>query len=430
MFLARAAVAIRSVGRIKAADGLGTGFLVAPGLLMTNNHVLASSDASSQALVQFRYEVDLTDAELPPVEFRLDPSQLFRTDADLDFTLVAVTPTALDGASLDDFGHLPLVGAEDKIRLGRLVNIVQHPAGARKQVIFRESILNALPESLRTKAHYTGDTKPGSSGSPVFGDAWEGVALHHSGIPDTNEAADWLDLDGKVWDEANDPEWERVKWIGNEGIRASSLVARVRDFGAEAVGPARDLLQRALAVGEEADRHGVFPPQILTLRPPRQNERTPGAASDGAALVAPSGSATVQIPLMVTVTVSAPRPEIAIAGLEDRRERDADDYADRLGFDRAFLGLRVELPMPQNTIAANVATLAGSTNTEFRYNHFSVLMNRRRRLAYVSAGNHRIDAPHNAPRRDPVELGNAVRPGVVSRERPVGLPHSANCVVR
>ena len=48
-----------------------------------------------------------------------------------------------------------------------------------------------------------------------------------------------------------------------------------------------------------------------------------------------------------------------------------------------------------------MATVAGTGETEFRYDHFSVLMNRARRLAYVSAGNLRIDAPFNAPRRDP-----------------------------
>ena len=94
MFIARAAIAVRSVGRVKAPDGFGTGFLVAPGVFMTNNHVLSNAEAASRARVQFRYEVDLAEIEVPPVEFRLDPDSLFVTDAALDFTLVAVAPTS------------------------------------------------------------------------------------------------------------------------------------------------------------------------------------------------------------------------------------------------------------------------------------------------------------------------------------------------
>lgn len=399
MFIARAAIAMRSVGRIRTFDSFGTGFLVAPGVLMTNNHVLTDPGAASRSLVQFRYEVDLAETEVAPVEFRLDPDRLFATDADLDFTLVAVSPTALDGAPLDDFGHLPLVAAEGKIRVGRPVNIVQHPAGERKQVVFRESTLSALPETLRTMAHYTGDTKPGSSGSPVFSDAWEVVALHHSGVPASNADGDWLDVDGNIWDEVSDPEWKKVKWVANEGIRVSSLVARIRDLAASAGGTAQELLERVLEVGEQAERDGVFTPRIPAPQPSNREAR-PRSESEPV-VSAPSGSVSVQVPLTVTVTVGAAGVAGLGVGALERREPSVADYADREGFDRDFLGVRVEFPTPQNTIAGNVATLSGSPETEVRYDHFSVLMNRARRLAYVSGGNLRIDAPFNAPRRDP-----------------------------
>ena len=313
-----------------------------------------------------------------------------------------MAPAALDGASLDDFGHLPLVGAEGKIRLGRPVNIVQHPAGARKQVVFRESMLSALPETLRTMAHYTGDTKPGSSGSPVFSDAWEVVALHHSGVPDTNEAGDWLDVDGKVWDETSDPEWERVKWIANEGIRVSSLVARVRHLAADATRNGA----RAPRAGARGGRGGRAP-TASSRRRSRRRRSPPRRAGDrgsrrrGARRGAGAGSVSVQVPLTVTITVGAPRSRDHVSGAGRRRERDG-------GRLRRPPGLRSRLPRPARRAPDAPEHDRGQCGdarrlpeTEFRYDHFSVLMNRSRRLAYVSAGNLRIDAPFNAPRRDP-----------------------------
>ena len=53
--------------------------------------------------------------------------------------------------------------------------------------------------------HYEADTEPGSSGSPVFDDGWEVVALHHASV----RAPDHAELGGFV----------------NEGIRVSGLRA-------------------------------------------------------------------------------------------------------------------------------------------------------------------------------------------------------------
>ena len=191
-FVARAAFVLRSVGRIidrHDKKGFGTGFLVAPGVLMTNEHVLGSAGEADSALVQFQYELDMSLRELPGHEFRLEPKRLFRIDRDLDFALVAVADRSeQDARPLTDFGYLPLAGVEGKIHVGQPVNIIQHPDGGRKQIVFRESVLKLLPKNVDTVAHYTGDTKPGSSGSPVFSDSWEVIALHHSGVPDMRRA--------------------------------------------------------------------------------------------------------------------------------------------------------------------------------------------------------------------------------------------------
>jgi endonuclease G len=79
---------------------------------------------------------------------------------------------------------------------------VQHPEGQKKQVALRD---NRIVDVLDNFLHYEADTQPGSSGSPVFNDQWDLVALHHASVP----APDHPELGKFV----------------NEGIRVSRLLA-------------------------------------------------------------------------------------------------------------------------------------------------------------------------------------------------------------
>ncbi|MEO1458190.1 MAG: DNA/RNA non-specific endonuclease, partial [Pseudomonadota bacterium] len=468
MFMKRATMVLRSVGRIierrGQRRGFGTGFLIAPGVLMTNHHVLDTAFAAENASVQFHYELDVDRSELSGHIFHLRPDLLFEADKALDFAVVAVEPTALDSTPLATFGHLPLVEAIGKIRVGQNVNIIQHPEGDRKQVVFRESVLKVLPKNPDTVAHYTGDTKPGSSGSPVFSDNWEVVALHHSGVPATDADGNWLMRNNKPFRRGDDV--DEIKWIANEGIRISRIVARLKLMHEQEMGPAgrpgRALLGEVLSVGERARKLGPFytPPGMerapaTVPEPPRprptpapvpamQETADPYEAAESAPMpseetaptvTAPGGSISVTLPLTVTLgfgsadgavaTMPAPVPGPALhlhrgpgAPAPDTQEsrRRPEDYDDRTGFDRDFLGPRVEMPTAGPALRASIATLTGSSETELRYDHFSVLMHRDRRLAAVAAGNFRTDAPFKASRRDPwgfdprlpraVQLGN------------------------
>src|SRR5262249_4847912 len=144
---------------------------------------------------------------------------------ELDFALVAVA----GGDALTPFGYCPLIPREGKILIGDPINIIQHPMGEMKQIVVRANRLLDLPNkaALDLYAHYEADTEPGSSGSPVFNDQWDVVALHHSGVPDTDKQGNLRGIDGKPWRNGDDP--ERLKWIGNEGIRVSRLVAFIKD---------------------------------------------------------------------------------------------------------------------------------------------------------------------------------------------------------
>ena len=94
-FLARGLEAAKSVCRIRVPDvgggWYGTGFLVGPGLLMTNNHVLPQKNYAAQAEAEFGYEHDVEGVLKDPIPYNLDPSAVFFTDPDHDITLVAVS---------------------------------------------------------------------------------------------------------------------------------------------------------------------------------------------------------------------------------------------------------------------------------------------------------------------------------------------------
>src|SRR5205814_4157357 len=124
----------------------------------------------------------LTGKLRSPTVFQLDPKAFFVTSpaTELDFTLVALEETSETGSGTRAFGHKPLVAVADEVLAGECVTIIQHPKGDPKQIALRENEVLHLPGNEDAFLHYQTDTHPGSSGSPVFNDNWEVVALHHS----------------------------------------------------------------------------------------------------------------------------------------------------------------------------------------------------------------------------------------------------------
>jgi endonuclease G, mitochondrial len=217
------------VGRIQVLNeqgGIatyGTGTLVSPRLLMTNNHVLPSPETAGLARVEFGYELDPEGAPRPSASFALEPDTFFLTDKELDYALVAVAERGADGAELAAFGWSRLIESTGKVIVGEFVNIVQHPNGEPKQIAVRE---NQVIDLLEKFLHYQADTAQGSSGAPVFNDQWEIVALHHSGVPRRSEQSEILALGGEKWQRAMGE--HRIDWVANEGARISRVVAHVK----------------------------------------------------------------------------------------------------------------------------------------------------------------------------------------------------------
>jgi hypothetical protein len=87
--------------------------------------------------------------------------------------------------------------------------IIQHPEGLRKRIGYVRNQVSAFTDRV---VHYLTDTQDGSSGSPVFNDAGQLIALHHAGgIPQ--------DLTGKA------------PVTKNEGIRIPRIVTGLAAAG-------------------------------------------------------------------------------------------------------------------------------------------------------------------------------------------------------
>lgn len=177
--------AARPVGRIVSQLDAGTtryatGLLVSQHLILTNNHVIESEGTALRSVMELGY-YDLGANTFPPEHqaFRLQPDKFFHTNETLDYTLVGVENTN-GSAETAEYGRVELLAASGKALIGERVNIVQHAGGRPQVVSIRE---NLTIDVFDQWVHYTADTEPGSSGSAVFNDEWQLVALHHASAP-------------------------------------------------------------------------------------------------------------------------------------------------------------------------------------------------------------------------------------------------------
>lgn len=152
---------------------VGTGFMVSPNLLLTNHHVFPRLELARNARVVFDYEDDEQGRQLSPTVFLAQPDRFYLANERLDFALVAV-----DQSPGLRWGVIPMRFAPTGITANARVCIVQHPAGRRKEVVVNGNRIVAVTD---VAIHYLADTEGGSSGSPVFNQRWELIALHHAG---------------------------------------------------------------------------------------------------------------------------------------------------------------------------------------------------------------------------------------------------------
>jgi endonuclease G, mitochondrial len=376
-YLEAGTLAAQAVARVDVRDAnrrnvaFATGSMVSPRLLLTNHHVLEDERIAALSQVEFNFQDGLNGKPLTPVAFGLDPRTFFLSDPGLDFTLVAIAVAGdEDEAALAAFGHNPLIAAEGKAIVGDFVTIVQHPEGHEKQVALRD---NRVVDVFDDFLHYATDTEPGSSGSPVFNDQWEVVALHHAGV--------------------SDPSQKELGGVVNEGIRVSRILAHLR--AQDLTAGEQALLAELQMPAADGDGERAAAPRVdARTRTPQRAD-----AAEDASVVAPGTTLHVRIPLDVVITVGAP----VIAGngdaaqparvtataplLPERIEIDPD-YTDRRGYDPDFLGtgpLRVALPRLPDDLMHRVVRRTGVDGPDAHildYHHYSVVLDGKRRLAF------------------------------------------------
>ncbi|MDZ4765658.1 MAG: trypsin-like peptidase domain-containing protein [Chloroflexota bacterium] len=157
-------------------DAYGTGFMIAPTLLMTNNHVLKDAAEAGRAKYKFNFERGLDDkVNDRDVRFaKYKAGGIFETHDKLDYAIVE-----LDDVPPNTFTPLPLRTAMFDQFADARIGIIQHPSGEEKQISLQNNRVEYADANI---LQYTTTTLPGSSGSPVFDGAFQFVvALHHSG---------------------------------------------------------------------------------------------------------------------------------------------------------------------------------------------------------------------------------------------------------
>lgn len=402
-FLDRCMCVSRPVCRVIVPQPAGTlratGFLIAPGVLLTNHHVLADANAARSATIEFGYRYNIA-GEIGTVEiFDLAPAEFFVADPGLDFAAVAVAPRSRNGVGIGDFSFLRLHAQTGKLTVGDFVTILQHPDGEPLQIALRENKITELDPN-KPVIWYHADTAHGSSGAPVLNDSFQVVALHASGRIKRENGKIVL-RNGKFADSEEGLTDADVIWEANMGIRVSQLAPAIGGLAAARFPNYADLLKKALLGGDvlasaiEAARSQARAPS---------NVDTPRESESRLSTLRLADNRDLVIPLQVRVSVGAPGGAAVTSGTSLRSALGDvleafkmqipviyDDLPHRKGYDPNFLQLGGgrKIALPKLTAAGKqvAAKLIGKSSYELKYHKFSVFMHKDRRLALFTAAN-------------------------------------------
>lgn len=396
--------AVKAVGRIELANDprfswVGTGWLVRPTVIVTNRHVaslFARKDGeefvfksgllgSVAASVDFLEEFGRDDS----LEFKLKKVLHIEEDGGPDIALIEVDVTS-NGATLATPIKLAQRGDAD-----RFVATIGYPAKDSRMPDFQlmMDIFGDVFDKKRlapgqvtkctdVEVRHDCSTLGGNSGSVVMDlETGEALALHFAGrFLETNFA-----------------------------VPAGLVEQRVQQLkgGTRLVKTDEQLvsgLARGLAVSPATLQSPAAPVSSVKTEAPPVVTGAAAQASSGATLtctipvtftiqVGNPVMAAAAVPAVASAAAVAPRALAARPAAEDdfvATEAPPESYANRMGFLRDFLGAgnAVELPTVRRGSKDLVTfELDGKKQSELKYQHFSVVMNRARRQCFFSACN-------------------------------------------
>ena len=420
----------RKVGRIAVKEGVrntayATGFMVSSRLLLTNWHVFRTKEEVGDSEVEFFYEYDTEGHPGSPTCYKLDAETFFFSSEELDYCFIAVSPTDSTGRhGLEEIGALYLDPSVGKLgdEIEEMLNIIHHPDGDYKQLSIRENkFIKMLPSTI----WYETDTAPGSSGSPVFNDQWQVVALHHMGVAKKNEAGQYVDKDDQPLPVVNgNIDASKVVWIANEGIRVSVLLVDVlskfpdnplvKDLrnppvpaarsgagsdaaGAEAVAAGKKNLKTENDHHMESDNEVriSFPASLMEASGSIQINITSGKTSV-AAVAGPTaaggaaGAGTAVVPAVGVGVTKVGVGEVSLDAAEAKKLEDTIDFSQCKGYQPNFLGSgtkSIPMPQPQAALTKFAAKIQGGGGIVLKYFNYSTIFHSVRMVPMISAIN-------------------------------------------
>ena len=192
-------------------QSFGTGFLIAPNVVITNYHVIepviSEQATPNNVILRFDYKKlpegkvinSGTEYRLFEDDWLIDESPYVENSLptldELDYALLRVD--GVPGKEPVAKNSVPDTPEREWISLPKQpyyqflpdtpLLIVQHPKAQPLKLAFDTEAIIDINEN-GTTVKYKTNTEPGSSGSPCFDINWNLVALHHSGDPSYNPA--------------------------------------------------------------------------------------------------------------------------------------------------------------------------------------------------------------------------------------------------
>ncbi len=371
-------IAIPSVGRIDLTgaplDWVGTGWLVAENIIVTNRHV--AREFAERKGDGFAFKMGLTELMGGDLDF------LQEIDNPERLVFKLVRPLHIEEPPGPDVSFFEIEMVSGDARLANPIELA--------------STISA-PEQLATLQVATIGYPAYDSRIPepdlmerIYGKVYNKKRLAPGGVTRLDEALLWHNCttlggnSGSVVFDLNSGRALGLHFSGsflvtNYAVRADVVKKLLNDVRTG----------RTMRRTETAPRA-----QRLVVRPGRPSIARPTRG----------GSASLTIPLTVNISVGFdaasrgtparyPMPTVKTgepAEFIAETEAVASSYRDRRGYDPAFLGQPAVVDLPtvdQNADDILDFEVDGATETELRYEHFSVVMSRSRRMCFLSACN-------------------------------------------